>query len=143
MFTLHGKGVEGYDIYGTSIVPGLVENINKLDANKQSRFVNISRIFVVIFGFTGVLLAFRQFNLLNFWVGMYSVMLSFFPPVYFVLKGKANKKSYGSTLIAVLLGSVSAIIIGFLGTFILNSPTVTSFAPISSILFSYFVMKLF
>lgn len=120
-----------YDIYGSAIQKGLASRFSTLSPEALSKFVEISRLVVLALGVSAVIFAFTQFNLMSFWVGMYSIMLSFFPAVYVQTGSDKRKRGrhYKRVLYGVLGGSFGALIISILGTFILESDMVTYFAP--------------
>nr|VFJ63616.1 MAG: Na+/proline symporter [Candidatus Kentron sp. FW] len=120
-----------YDIYGSVIQKGLVSRFSSLSQASLSRFVEISRLVVLGLGISAVIFAFTQFNLMSFWVGMYSIMLSFFPAVYVqTLRGRGKqKRNYKRVLYGILGGSFGALAISITGTFVLKSDLVTYFAP--------------
>ena len=120
-----------YDIYGSAIQKGLVSRFHELSEKSLSKFVELSRLTVVALGVSAVVFAFTQFNLMSFWVGMYSIMLSFFPAVYVqtLSNEQARHRNYRRVLAGVLSGSIGALVVSVVGTFIVASDTVTYFAP--------------
>jgi hypothetical protein len=124
-----------YDIYGIIIKPGLTEKIPYMNVEEKNRFVHFSRFFVVVFGYAAILFAFFQFELIQFWTSMYSLMLAFFPPVYVAMRKKHNYDG-NKVLIGIILGAFSALILGVLGTFILHDSNYSNAAPISSLVIS-------
>ena len=142
-----------YDIYGTAFIKNLSQKINTLDKFQQYRFVNISKLAIVIIGIASVGVAFLSFGLMNFWTTMYSIMLSFFPAVYFSMNNKSSKYNYNSVFYSVVIGSGGALILGILGTFIVtesyvlsSSPSITvnlvSTSPLFAVLSSLLIMKM-
>ena len=131
-----------YDIYATWIVPDLADRVNQLEIEKQNRFVNISRFFVVLIGASGIALAYLAFDIVNFWVSMYSIMLSMFPAVYLQISKKLSllytNVSYKRILYGIVFGSISSLLLGLLGTFTpLKEYSLTNFCPIASLLISF------
>ena len=131
-----------YDIYATWIVPDLADRVNHLEIEKQIRFVAISRIFVALIGASGILLAYFAFDIVNFWVSMYSIMLSMLPAVILQISDKLSafklKVGYKRILWGIILGSTSSLLIGLLGTFTpLKEYSLTNFCPLASLLLSF------
>lgn len=136
-----------YDIYGTVVVKGLSDNLSKLEKYQQYRFVNISKLGIVVVGFLSVMFAFVKFGLMNFWTTMYSIMLSFFPAVYEGIHMRQNKYNYSAVFYSVLIGSFGALIFGIAGTFLLNNAVLasvlTAMAPVWALLSSAIILKFF
>lgn len=131
-----------YDIYGTVIIKGLSENLSKLDKYQQYRFVNISKIGIVVVGLLSVIIAFFNFELLYFWTSMYSIMLSFFPALYEGIHSRANKYNYNKVRNSILIGSVGSLLLGIAGTFFFNSSLLVASAPVWALLSSATILKL-
>ena len=132
-----------YDIYGTAVVRGLTNKLDTLDKFQQYRFVNISKILIILLGIAAVIIAFFSFGLMNFWTTMYSIMLSFFPAVYESISGRSQNYRFNSVFYSIVIGSFGALILGVLGTFILNNPYVVGTAPLFAVLSSTIIMKIF
>ncbi|MGA3288569.1 MAG: hypothetical protein ABSD46_14235 [Bacteroidota bacterium] len=131
-----------YDIYATWIVPDLADRVNQLEIEKQYRFVNISRFFVALIGASGIAVAYFAFDLVNFWVSMYSVMLSMLPAVYLQVSKRLSsiqtKPSYQRVFWGIVVGSTSALVLGILGTFTpLKEYSLANYCPIASIVLSF------
>jgi Na+/proline symporter len=86
----------------------------------QHRFVNTSRFWLGIIGVSAVVLAAFDFSLISFWVGMYSLMLSFFPVVYLgVMYGEFCRAhiTASTAMASILTGFLTSLLCGVLGTF--------------------------
>jgi Na+/proline symporter len=118
-----------YDIYGTAIVKNLSDKINTIDKFQQYRFVNISKLAIVIIGIAAVGVAFLSFGIMNFWTTMYSIMLSFFPAVYFSINNKSKNFNFNFVFYSVVVGSGGALILGIVGTFIVTESLILSLSP--------------
>lgn len=101
----------------------------------------LSRLLVVVCGVFAVTIAFWSFDLMSFWVGMYSLMLSFFPPIFFALRGKVNlHPSAGFVGAAIFLGSAAALTLSILGTFFMPNSLLSPIAPFAALGVSFVVM---
>ena len=129
-----------YDIYGNLYKKGLSNKIHTLETNKQYRFTNIARAFVIFFGLCAITLALFSFEFIQFWTSMYSIMLGFFPAVYFTLTKKKYAFKVKYVFLSIILGSGSALLLGFLGTFIYKSNTLTDIAPFLALFISTLFM---
>ena len=132
-----------YDIYGTAFVKKLTQNIDTLDKYQQYRFVNISKLAIVVIGIASVGVAFFSFGLMNFWTTMYSIMLSFFPAVYASINGNAAKYKFSTVFYSIVIGSCGALLLGVLGTFVFNNSYIVSSAPLFATFSSLIIMKIF
>ncbi len=130
-----------YDIYGTFVVPDLASRIDKLNDEDSYRFVHLSRFWIIVFGATAILLGFWQFDLISFWTTMYAIMLSFFAPIYISLRDDVRRYTFDVVLVAVIGGSIGALVLGVLGTFVFKNSWLTNSAALFAILFSYVIMK--
>lgn len=131
-----------YDIYGTSIIKGLTDKLDKLDNYQKYRFVNISKLAIVVIGISSIIIAFFSFGIMNFWTTMYSIMLAFFPAVYISINGNSSKYSYNSAFYSIVIGSGGALIIGITGTFFMQNSIVTSLAPFFAVFTSFIIIKI-
>jgi Na+/proline symporter len=103
----------------------------------------LSRSLILFCGLLAVAIAFMSFDLLSFWVSMYSLMLSFFPPIAIALTTPSKRRPNAwVTGFAIGLGSLSALGFAVYGTFIRPDTTVSSVAPFFAILVSAAVMGL-
>jgi Na+/proline symporter len=106
-----------YDIYATRINPELSKKIQSLETEKAYRFVNLSRVFVVLFGLASVGFAFIDFGWFNFWVAMYSLMLSLFPAIYCQVSErlKARQPAFNRIFYGITMGATSSLVVGIIG----------------------------
>lgn len=125
-----------YDIYGSAVKPGLADSIDTRPDIDQYWFVNDGRSVVIVAGFFAVVFAFFQFNVLSFWTTMYSIMLPFFPAVWFAIRGRTKVRSESIALGSVVLGSLLALTFGVVGTFLVASPVLVNCGTILGLVVS-------
>lgn len=125
-----------YDWYGQTrphlraVIQG-----NSTDFDRR-RFVNAARFWVGVFGLSAIVLAGVDFPLLAFWVGMYSLMLGFFPAVYLGISYPeycARRISAKSAAISIFVGFLCALLCGVLGTVYGKSIAGVSFSDIGPV----------
>jgi len=95
---------------------------NQLDDVAAHNWLIIARVLVVAVGAAAVGFAYMSFGILSFWVGMYSLMLSFFPAVFLRVVHSDFARSSTQIAVSIVSGASCALIAAILGTFVL--PTV-------------------
>lgn len=132
-----------YDIYGIKVVKGLTNNLSSIPLFQKYRFVNLSRFLVLFVGLFAVLFAFLdKFNIMSFWTSMYSIMLSFFAPVWYAIKDKNNLFSFNSVRYSIIVGSLGALILGIVGTFLIPNTFIVNSAPLFAFTVPFIFMNL-
>lgn len=112
-----------YDWYGPSRphLRGVAKNSRNAPEAESKRFVNASRFWLAIFGISAIVVAAFQLRLLDFWVGMYSLMLALFPAVFFgIRRGPVSVRdavSSRAAIISIVAGFLTSLTFGILGTF--------------------------
>jgi Na+/proline symporter len=94
-----------------------------------------ARVLTLLLGGVAVAIAFLPFDLLSFWVGMYSLMLSFFPAIYLAIRPAADEPSRPAYRVAasIILGSISALTVAVWGTFVAKDGNVAAIAPFAAL----------
>ena len=133
-----------YDIYGVVIKRGLTAKIPSFSQEEKYKFINFSRFFVVVFGISSIMIAILQFGLIQFWTSMYSLMLAFFPPVFYAIgkKNPVSKVRGKVVLIGIVLAAFSALDLGIVGTFLTQNPYYSNIAPFAALIISTFFLVL-
>jgi Na+/proline symporter len=118
----------------------------ELDEMKSRQWLTLARILILVVGAVAVGIAYTQFGIMSFWVGMYSVMLAFFPAIFFSIHfGRAFEEQQSATRVAVsiVLGAASALICAILGTFVYpDSQILGQLPPLLAVGVSAFVLLL-
>jgi Na+/proline symporter len=97
---------------------------NEIDAGEARRWLTWSRSLVVLVGGAAVLIAYTSFNIMSFWVGMYSLMLAFFPAIIFSIyagPGFRSRRTAFQVALSIVGGAVCALGIAIVGTFVIPS----------------------
>jgi hypothetical protein len=101
--------------------------------DEQSRStLNLARLLVLVVGALAVGIAYTSFQVMSFWVGMYSLMLSFFPAIFLSLFDPVHSKRRSARQVAVSIvsGALSALVVAILGTFFFrNAPILVALPP--------------
>lgn len=109
---------------------------DQLPDNEAKRILLWSRVLVLLVGGVAVTIAYLSFQIMSFWVGMYSLMLSFFPAIFISLwKGEPNRRrSAGQVAVSIVSGAVAALIVAIVGTFFLTAyPLLTVLPPFMAV----------
>jgi len=98
------------------------DDIGITEPTKEEKqgFVSASRFWLGFLGISAIVIAAVEVSLIDFWVGMYSLMLGFFPAVYFAIEAKESaRKRIGSNwvIVSILLGFSVALLGSITGTF--------------------------
>jgi Na+/proline symporter len=102
-----------------------------------------SRGLIIICGIGALTIAYAQFDLLNFWVGMYALMLSFFPPIWQSLNHRGGQISTpGAVAAAIIFGSGFSLVISLLGTFVLTESRLATLAAPVAVGASWLILKI-
>jgi Na+/proline symporter len=105
--------------------------------------LRLSRGLIVVLGLVAVAVSFVSFNLMSFWVGMYALMLSFFPPIWLAMNGSGKRlPAQGTVVSAILVGSGVSLALSVTGTFIVLSPLLSSLSAPAAVLLSGGVLVL-
>ncbi|GEM_PF-1445840 len=106
--------------------------IAQIENTEEARILLISRVVITAICVLSILVAFWKFDFLSFWVGMYSLMIPFFPAVYIALVNDANRHLYTARLIglSIFLGSTSALVTALYGTFYNKDDTIAALAVV-------------
>ena len=95
--------------------------VNEQPSEKQQQaFLSASKFWIGLIGFSSIALATVEVKFFDFWVGMYSLMLAFFPAVYIALQdGEKASQSYSCNAVfnSILIGFLVALSGTFLGGF--------------------------
>jgi Na+/proline symporter len=104
----------------------------------EARALLISRALIIVCGGLAVLFAFAEFDLLSFWVGMYSLMLAFFPPIWSSLHRREGspRPTPGTVAAAILLGAASALGLSIIGTFVMPATILAALAAPAAVIIS-------
>jgi Na+/proline symporter len=102
---------------------------------RDRRGMRWSRFFILAFGTLSATIAFLTFDMMSFWVGMYSLMLAFFPPIFFALYNPERCRKVEPWIIglAILFGSGCALMIGVFSTFVYPSALGSALATLASV----------
>lgn len=103
------------------VVCGTHKEWNELDSSESRRLLLWSRLLVLIVGSIAVGIAYASFSIMSFWVGMYSLMLSFFPAIIFSVYGGKNfqdKHHPSQVIFSIVSGTACALASAILGTFV-------------------------
>lgn len=119
------------------------EEWHELDAHAARRTLSWARLLVIIVGGLAVAIAYMSFGIMSFWVGMYSLMLSFFPAIFLSLRAGSRKLDRPSFQVAlsIVSGASAALAAAILGTFVFaNYPTLTALPPFLAVGVSFLVI---
>jgi hypothetical protein len=86
----------------------------------------------LVVGALAVGIAYTSFQIMSFWVGMYSLMLSFFPAIFLSLFDPEHSKRRSAPQVAVSIvsGALIALLVAILGTFFFpNTPVLVALPP--------------
>lgn len=119
----------------------------EIDEQRSTQWLAWSRVLVLVVGAAAVGIAYMSFGIMSFWVGMYSLMLAFFPAIFFSIHfGKAfqEQQSAARVALSIVLGAASALVAAILGTFVYpDSPLLGQLPPFIAVGVSAFVLLLF
>jgi Na+/proline symporter len=95
----------------------------------------VSRALIIVCGAAAVTVAFTQFDLMSFWVGMYSLMLSFFPVIWLSLHPGRRFERPGPARVglAIVVGSSVAACVAVWGTFLRPNPEIVAAASFAAV----------
>jgi len=102
---------------------------NQLDDSTASVWLVWARVLVLLVGVAAVLVAFLSFGVMSFWVGMYSLMLSFFPAVFLRVARPSFSRPHGQVSASILLGASFALAAAILGTFVFPTQAYLTILP--------------
>lgn len=122
---------------------GRTKELNELNESEVERLLMLSRLLVVGCGGAAIAIALTPFGIMEFWVSMYSLMLSFFPAIILsILRGKqfCENRTAQQVSASIVLGSLSALICAILGTYLLNNSTLTSASAFLAVVISSLVL---
>jgi hypothetical protein len=114
-----------------------------LNETESRHTLLIARGLVLAVGALAVLIAYMSFGIMSFWVGMYSLMLSFFPAIFLSLRsqGGSHQRSELQVALSIVSGATAALIAAILGTFVFPSYSLlTALPPFVAVGISFIVM---
>jgi hypothetical protein len=119
-------------------------NWDQIDEVESRRWLRWSRLLVVLVGAVAVGIAYMSFGIMNFWVGMYSMMLSFFPAIFLSIQGGETFRSAHSAFqvaLSIISGATVALVVAVLGTFVFPAtPIYTALPPFLALGVSFIVL---
>jgi Na+/proline symporter len=116
---------------------------DELDEKESGRTLTVARFLVLAVGGLAVTIAYMSFGIMSFWVGMYSLMLSFFPAIFLSLCSKegSHQRSEFQVALSIVSGAAAALIVAVLGTFIFpNYPLLTALPPFLAVGIAFLVI---
>ena len=116
---------------------------DQLDESGARSTLRLSRVLVVVVGALAVSIAYMSFGIMSFWVGMYSLMLSFFPAIFLALRRKPTRMLVSGSRVAtsIVVGASASLTAAVLGTFVFPSYSfLTALPPVLAIVVSYCVL---
>ena len=107
------------------------KSIDELNEKEAKRTLLFSRLLVLLVGALAVSIAYMSFGIMSFWVGMYSLMLSFFPAIFFSLRsdGKGMIRSASQVALSIVSGAFVALCAAVIGTFFLPNYSLLGVLP--------------
>jgi hypothetical protein len=106
---------------------------DELSPEESQKTLLLSRLLVLALGALAVGIAYTSFEIMHFWVGMYSLMLSFFPAIFLSLVSKEVGQHSRPTLqvaVSIVSGAFAALLTAVLGTFFLTQyPLLVALPP--------------
>jgi Na+/proline symporter len=90
---------------------------SELEPEESRRTLFLARWLVVAVGALAVAIAYLSFGIMSFWVGMYSLMLSFFPAIFLHLRGNFQRSAFQAAL-SIISGATAALAAAIIGTFV-------------------------
>jgi len=117
--------------------------VDQLSAEDARKTLSLARFLVLVIGALAVGIAYTSFEIMNFWVGMYSLMLSFFPAIFLSLFSKeANQQRPASRVaFSIVSGALVALVAAILGTFFLTHyPVLVALPPFLAVGTAFIVL---
>jgi Na+/proline symporter len=90
---------------------------HELNADEDHNTLLWARFLVIAVGAAAVAIAYTSFQIMSFWVGMYSLMLSFFPAIFLSFWNHHASRSAFQVAFSIVSGATSALIVAIMGTF--------------------------
>lgn len=96
---------------------------HQLNARDSRVLLLWARLLVVVVGGLAVAIAYTSFGIMSFWVGMYSLMLSFFPAIFLHLRqGRGGRQRPAiQAALSIVCGAGAALVSAVLGTFVFTA----------------------
>ena len=109
------------------------KQVDQLSAEESQKTLLLARLLVLVVGALAVGIAYTSFGIMSFWVGMYSLMLSFFPAIFLSLVGKEaglHSRPMSQVAVSIVSGAFAALFTAVLGTFFLTQyPLLVALPP--------------
>src|SRR5262249_11110204 len=88
---------------------------HELTPDEARKTLLFARLLVLVIGALAVGIAYASFGILSFWVGMYSLMLSFFPAIFLsLLNTQANPgRPAAQVAVSIVTGAFIALVTAF------------------------------
>ena len=105
---------------------------DELNEAEAQQTLLLGRILILVVGACAVMIAYMSFGIMSFWVGMYSLMLSFFPAIFLSLRSRdgSHRRSEFQVALSIISGATAALVVAILGTFVFpNYPLLTALPP--------------
>ncbi len=113
--------------------------VSELSPEQSKTTLFLARILVLIIGAIAVGIAYTSFGIMSFWVGMYSLMLAFFPAIFFSLLGM--KRRAPQVALSIVSAASVALLTAVLGTFFLTQhPVLVALPPFLAVGVAFLVM---
>jgi Na+/pantothenate symporter len=116
---------------------------HELDAEEAGRTLLWARLLIIVVGGLAVAIAYMSFGIMSFWVGMYSLMLSFFPAIFLSLRKRelSLERSAFQVAASIVSGASAALAAAVIGTFVFTDyPLLTALPPFLAVGVSFIVM---
>jgi Na+/proline symporter len=109
------------------------KQVDQLSAEESRNTLRLARLLVLIVGALAVGIAYTSFGIMSFWVGMYSLMLSFFPAIFLSLVSEESDETRppaSQVAASIVCGAFAALFTAVLGTFFLTQyPLLVALPP--------------
>ncbi len=107
------------------------KQVKELNQKQSQQTLLGARGLVLVIGAVAVGVAYASFQIMSFWVGMYSLMLSFFPAIFLSLldRDQSKQRSARQVSASVLSGALLALIFAWLGNFVFPDVKILTALP--------------